>query len=106
MAVQDEEDGYAIGNVRVEAVGVVEDVPIVAANAEMPRLDAVAGGDGVLDAGVAVDLEQVLAALRAAYDGRGGTQQSAAGDGGRGGHWHIYGFNLGRTNGIELQNFR
>ena len=87
IVVELEEDGDALGAVRVEAVGVVAQVPAMASGAERSRLDVTAGGQLVLDAGVAVDLEMVLAALRVGYDGGGRPHRCAAAGGG----WHSYG---------------
>uniref|UniRef100_A0A0E0P9D4 Uncharacterized protein n=1 Tax=Oryza rufipogon TaxID=4529 RepID=A0A0E0P9D4_ORYRU len=77
-AVEAESDGYVLGPTLVEAIGVVADAPVVAADAETTRHDVVGAGDGFLDVGVALDLEQVLAAHRAPNEGGGGPQQLAA----------------------------
>ena len=67
VEVELEEDGYEVGASGVAAVGVIADVPAVAADAERSGLDVAAGRD-ILGAGVAVDLQQVLPALGAGGD--------------------------------------
>lgn len=88
IVVEVEEDGDAVSFVRVVAAGIVADVPTMASDAERSGLDVAAGGrELVLGVGVAVDLEKVLAALRAGYDGGGRPHRFAAASGG----WHSYG---------------
>jgi hypothetical protein len=74
VVVELEKEGDVVGPVRSVSVGVVEDVPAVASDAEGSGLDVAAGRD-VLGAGVAGDLQQVLAALRARDDGGGGPRR-------------------------------
>ena len=83
-----EEDGYEVGAFRGPAVGVEVDEPAATPRIERARNDGFAGGELILDARVAVDVEQVVPRDGFPDDGRGGAGLTIANRGGsRRWHW-------------------
>lgn len=70
--VGDEEDGHVAGAVGAGSIRVVQDAPCEGPNLERAGLDALAVGELLLGARVALDVEQMVPSECASDNGRGG----------------------------------